>query len=64
MEPICFYSKYSEQSKKFKDAVKDKINIQFCCVDNKNIRKRILMNKKLHISHVPCIIIRFTQWCN
>jgi hypothetical protein len=57
------YSKYSQNSKRMLDLFQKyniniaDIGIQMLCVDNKEVRKRILKNNVLKIELVPCILI-------
>ena len=58
---ILLFSKYSENSKKILALIKDNnlfdsLNIHSVCIDNENIRKRIL-NSDIEIIVVPCLLI-------
>lgn len=67
MEPkisLLLYSKYSDLSTKLLNHINDsQINfyeltkIQTVCIDNEEIRQRIIKNKHLSISSVPCILL-------
>ena len=61
---ILFYSKYSSSSNKLMDYIKTSgvdftnlIGLQLLCVDNEEIRKRIIENSQIGISSVPCILL-------
>ena len=58
MSVLCFYSKYSNQSKNFVDQTKS-LNLQYICVDNSITRKKIKNNKQLQIEYVPCVLILY-----
>ena len=57
---MLLFSKYSENSKKILALIKDNnlfntLNINVVCIDNENIRKRIL-NSDIEINVVPCLL--------
>jgi len=57
---VLFYSKFSNACKTF-IALLDKVpelkqNINMICVDNKEVRDRIMKNDKLEVKCVPCIL--------
>ena len=61
---VLIYSKYSTVSKQLMDYMNSTqvdfslaVNLQHLCIDNKEIRKRVLNNKKIHITLVPCILV-------
>ena len=61
---ILLYSKYSQHSKRLMDMLKQSsvdltniIKLNSLCVDNEEIRERIVNCKKLDISCVPCILV-------
>ena len=60
---ILFYSKYSVSSKKLTDFINSSgldtnlINLQNVCIDNEEVRKRILNNKQIGITSVPCLLL-------
>jgi hypothetical protein len=54
---ICLYSKFSQNSTKFLDLSKSyNLPLEYVCIDNKNIRNRIIKNKKILIYSVPCLL--------
>ena len=57
---VLLYSKFSQACRKFIDTMENiplfKDNVTLLCVDNKDVRNRILSNSKLNIKEVPCII--------
>ncbi len=57
---IILYSKYSKHSTSFIKALESSpvpINVNLLCVDNENIRKRMLVDNRLEITHVPCVLL-------
>jgi hypothetical protein len=60
---ILLYSKYSVSSKKLTDFINSSgldtnlINLQNVCIDNEEVRKRILNNKQIGITSVPCLLL-------
>lgn len=57
---MLLFSKYSENSNKILALIKDNnlfetLNINIVCIDNENIRKRIL-NSDIEINIVPCLL--------
>ena len=67
-QTIILYSKYSQHSKRLLDSLKSinidwekVINLQLLCIDNENIRKRILNSKDIQIKTVPCILIIYSD---
>ena len=61
---ILFFSKYSNLSEKFLNMIKnypkniiEVLNISTVCIDNENIRKRILKSKNIKIQSVPSLLI-------
>lgn len=65
---VLLYSKYSPSSNKITGIIQqystvftENFNIKLLCIDNENIRKRILSSKKIAISSVPCILIIYND---
>lgn len=65
---ILLYSKYSAQCKRLIDKVSScgidlarLLNLQTVCIDNEQIRKQILSDKKLNITMVPSIIVVYND---
>jgi hypothetical protein len=57
-EIICFYSNYSEQSKKFRQLISKYIPmIRYIPLDNKQIRNKLVSSKTFNIEKVPCILV-------
>ena len=62
---VILYSKYSHTCKKLMDMVRNTITnfenteISNICIDNKDIRKKILKSKTLLVKAVPCILILY-----
>lgn len=61
---ILLYSKYSKYSKEFISILEqsstnivETFNIKLLCIDNENIRKKILNSKQIDIQTVPCLLI-------
>ena len=63
MEPqlsVLLYSKYSNSSNNLMnhiDSRKIDIGLQPICIDNEQIRSRILKNKQIQVTSVPCILL-------
>ena len=58
---ICLHSKFSKYSKNLLYLVQNKLTfIKFICIDNNKVRKRILNDKKLNVTTVPCILVVFS----
>ncbi len=66
MDKICvlLYSKYSNNSKKIIDRLEQSnidisktIGLQLLCIDNEQLRNRILKSKQIKIVSVPCLLI-------
>jgi len=66
MDRLCvlLYSKYSQMSTKLMTALSAcpidlgaTVGLNTVCIDNQDIRKRLLKNGKIEISVVPCILI-------
>jgi len=55
---ICLYSKFSNSSKEFVESSSD-LPINFVCIDNKEVRNRVISDSKLKITFVPCILSVF-----
>jgi hypothetical protein len=65
---VLLYSKYSQSSNKITGIIQqystvftENFNIKLLCIDNENIRNRILSSKKITISSVPCILIIYND---
>lgn len=65
---VLLYSKYSQKSKKLMDIIKfsgidfeSEFNLTTLCVDNEDVRQRILNSKSIEIKIVPCILIVYTD---
>ena len=62
---VILYSKYSHNCKKLMDMVRNTITnfenteLSNICIDNKDIRKKILKSKTLLVKAVPCILILY-----
>ena len=61
---VLLYSKYSSNSKKIIDKLENSsidlsksIGLQLLCIDNEQLRKRILKSKQIKILSVPCLLI-------
>ena len=61
---ILLYSKYSVSSKKLIDFINSSgidltnlIKLQLLCIDNEEVRKRIIKNKQIDITSVPCLLL-------
>jgi hypothetical protein len=55
---IVLFSKYSLNSKKLMNMLQTTdLEFQSLCIDNKNIRKKILESTKIKVNNVPCILI-------
>jgi hypothetical protein len=69
MEPqlsVLLYSKYSASSKSLMSMIQqsgvdftNQFSLQSLCIDNEEIRKRIVENNQLQITSVPCLLIIF-----
>lgn len=57
---ICLYSKFSNSSKEFVESSSD-LPINFVCIDNKEVRNRVISDPKLQITFVPCILSVFAD---
>ena len=57
---ICLYSKFSNSSKEFVESSSD-LPINFVCIDNKEVRNRVISDSKLKITFVPCILSVFSD---
>ena len=57
MKQVLFWSKYSNNCKKLLELMNEhNFNIENVCVDNKEIRSRILNDKRIKLSKVPTIL--------
>lgn len=55
---IVLFSKYSLNSKNLINMLQTtQLQFQSLCIDNKNIRKKILESTKIKVNNVPCILI-------
>jgi hypothetical protein len=69
MEPqltVLLYSKYSALSKSLMDMIQtsgvdftNQFGLQSLCIDNEKIRKRIIANKHIQVTSVPCLLVIF-----
>ena len=68
MDRLCvlLYSKYSPMSSKLMSALSScpidlstTVGIQPVCIDNEDIRRQILKDKKIEINSVPCVLIAY-----
>lgn len=57
---VVVYSKFSQASTKLIGMIDKnpplKQNTQLLCIDNEEVRKRVIKSQKLNIKHVPCIM--------
>jgi hypothetical protein len=56
---VILFSKYSTACKKFMDTVNTgnlNLNFNYLCVDNKEIRERIVSSTEIDIKQVPCLL--------
>ena len=58
MNALCFYSKYSVESKRLLDMAKA-LSLKYICIDNSLIRKKLANSKKIVIQYVPCILLLY-----
>lgn len=70
MEPqfsVLLYSKFSTSCTQLISTIEHSIDfisatsLQFLCIDNDNIRKRILNNSDIEVSKVPCVLIVYSN---
>jgi hypothetical protein len=57
---VVLFSKYSNACKKFADTVNNgnlNLNFNYLCVDNKDVRNRILSSTDIEINQVPCLLV-------
>lgn len=54
---ILLYSKYSTQCNKILKKASSLSEVRMIAIDQKDIRKRVLQDKQLNVSIVPCILI-------
>ena len=57
---VILFSKYSNACKKFMDTVNTgnlNLNFNYLCVDNKEIRERIVSSTEIDIKQVPCLLV-------
>ena len=53
---VIFYSNFFPKSKEIKEYFEDQENIRYLCVDNKDIRDKILKDKIYGIKSVPTLL--------
>jgi hypothetical protein len=65
---VLLYSKYSTSSSKiisiinqYQNIFIENFNIKLLCIDNENVRKRILESKKISITFVPSILVIYND---
>lgn len=65
---VFLYSKYSTNSQKLLDIITKsnidltkEINMEFVNIDNQKIREKILKNKSIDVSSVPCILLIYSN---
>jgi len=57
---VILFSKYSNACKKFMDTVNNgnlNLNFNYLCVDNKEVRERIVSSTEIDIKQVPCLLL-------
>ena len=57
---VVLFSKYSNACKKFLDTINNgklNMNFNYLCIDNKDIRNRIVTSKEIDIKNVPCLLV-------
>lgn len=54
---IFFYSKYCKECPRIMNIIENPNDFIFVCVDNTNVRNKIIHDKKFLITHVPCLLI-------
>jgi len=57
---VVLFSKYSNACKKFMDTVNNgnlNLNFNYLCVDNKDIKNRIVSSAEIDIKQVPCLLV-------
>ena len=69
MEPqlsVLLYSKYSSMSKSLMNLIQtsgidftNQFSLQSLCIDNEEIRKRIIENQQIQVTSVPCLLVIF-----
>lgn len=59
---ILLYSKYSQRCKEFLDLVDDRMGIRTLCIDNKEVREKIVEDTNgYHVRTVPCVFLLFSN---
>ena len=58
---VIVYSKFSPNSQNLLKTIHGKMPYKTLCIDNKDVRKRILNDNKLNIQFVPCILVLYPQ---
>ena len=62
---ILLFSKYSPQCKKFIDMISNSgvnfSNLKSVCIDNEQVRKRVLSNKQFNIKIVPSVLLIYSN---
>ena len=57
---VVLFSKYSNACKKFLDTINNgklNMNFNYLCIDNKDIRNRIVTSSEIDIKNVPCLLV-------
>jgi hypothetical protein len=61
---LLMYSKYSSLSKSIMDIIQKsgidfttQFGLQYLCIDNEKIRKRIIDNEQIQVTSVPCLLL-------
>jgi hypothetical protein len=57
---VVLFSKYSNACKKFMDTINNaklNLNFNYLCIDNKDIRNRVISSSEIDIKNVPCLLI-------
>jgi hypothetical protein len=57
---VVLFSKYSNACKKFMDTINNgklNMNFNYLCIDNKDIRNRIVTSSEIDIKNVPCLLV-------
>jgi hypothetical protein len=57
---VVLFSKYSNACKKFMDTINNSklnMNFNYLCIDNKDIRNRIVTSSEIDIKNVPCLLV-------
>jgi hypothetical protein len=57
---VVLFSKYSNACKKFMDTINNgklNMNFNYLCIDNKDIRNKIVTSSEIDIKNVPCLLV-------